>query len=329
MPTPDIDIRRATGADRPEIIAVCQAALGWRDGDPNADFFAWKHDENAFGPSPMWVAVDPDGRILGVRTFMRWRFRNGSGDPVEAVRAVDTATRPDAQGMGIFSKLTLGALPDLRDDGIDVVFNTPNDKSRPGYLKMGWNVVGRVPVTARFAGPGAVRRVLGSRTGADKWSTPTDVGRPAAEALADPDAVGRLLARQPARKGIATDRTAAFVHWRYRFEPLRYRVLQLGTDLTEGAAVFRVRRRGPSLEVAVCDEWPGTAGRAALARAVAGLCREVGADYVLRVGRGPLGRGGFVRLPGAGPVLTWRSVRRPGTPAMADLDLVLGDVELF
>jgi GNAT superfamily N-acetyltransferase len=89
----------------------------------------------------------------------------GSGDPdgttINAVRAVDTATHPDWQGRGIFSRLTLGALDDLRDDGVDCVFNTPNDKSRPGYLKMGWQQVGKVPVSVRLTGPRFDRQVGG------------------------------------------------------------------------------------------------------------------------------------------------------------------------
>ena len=68
---------------------------------------------------------------------------------MRAVRAVDTATHPDFRGQGVFSALTLGALEELRSDGVAFVFNTPNERSRPGYLKMGWQPVGQVRVLAR------------------------------------------------------------------------------------------------------------------------------------------------------------------------------------
>ena len=38
---------------------------------------------------------------------------------------------------------------------------------------------------------------------------------------------------------------------------------------------------------------------------------------------------GFVRLPGQGPILTWRGVCDAHMPALADWDLTMGDVELF
>lgn len=108
--TDDLEIRRATDDDRPAVIDLCRASLGWKAGDPNEAFFAWKHDQNAFGTSPAWVAVTPDGTLAGLRVFLRWRFRRPDGSTFDAVRAVDTATHPDWQGRGIFTRLTLGAL---------------------------------------------------------------------------------------------------------------------------------------------------------------------------------------------------------------------------
>src|SRR5207247_2560043 len=119
-------------------------------------FFRWKHVDNPFGRSFMLVA-EAEERILGLRAFMRWRFAAG-GREVGAVRAVDTATHPDFQGRGIFSLLTRAALDSLPAD-VGFVFNTPNEKSGPGYLKMGWHEVGRIPIAIRVRNPmGFVRR---------------------------------------------------------------------------------------------------------------------------------------------------------------------------
>ncbi len=153
-------IREATAEDRPAIIELCRAALGWGDDPRFEQLFSWKHDENAFGPSYMWVATDGD-RIVGLRAFMRWEFAR-RGEMLRAVRAVDTATHPDYQGKGLFTAMTMHGLDEIRDDGIDFVFNTPNDKSRPGYVKMGWREVGKLPVAIRVAGP----------RGAGAWPAP-------------------------------------------------------------------------------------------------------------------------------------------------------------
>ena len=102
--------------------------------------------------------AEHDDRLIGLRAFMRWRLAAGDRD-LTAVRAVDTATHPDFQGMGVFSRLTRAAL-DAMEGQVDLVFNTPNGKSGPGYLKLGWREVGRVPVAVRVRRP---LRLLTSR----------------------------------------------------------------------------------------------------------------------------------------------------------------------
>src|SRR5690348_4042222 len=136
MPQVDqaLTIRRAEPADRPAMIGVATRALGWRGDGRDRDLFAWKHDDNAFGPSPAWVAVVA-GEVVGFRTFMRWELGRG-GERLRIVRAVDTATDPDHQGKGIFRRLNETAVAELTSAGCDAVFNTPNSQSRPGYLKM-------------------------------------------------------------------------------------------------------------------------------------------------------------------------------------------------
>lgn len=326
MTEPDeLTIRRAEAVDRPAVVALCRSALGWKADDPSEAFFAWKHDQNAFGSSPAWVAETGDGELVGLRMFLRWRFRASDGSTFDAVRAVDTATHPDWQGKGIFTRLTLGALPDLESDGIANVFNTPNDKSRPGYLKMGWTELGRAPVSLRVRSALTAHRLAGARAAADKWSAATDVGADAGECLADHAAVERMLARAGTPGGIATDRTAEFLRWRYSFGPLRYRVVPLGDGLADGVVVFRLRRRGTAMEATIADV-VAPAG-APVGRAVAYILRASGADYAIRGGSGT--SGGFLPASRIGPILTWRELAVRSTPELSDLDLVLGDVELF
>ena len=174
-----LNIREATPDDRPAIMELCRTSLGWGDDPRFEQLFSWKHDENAFGPSYMWVATD-GGKIVGLRAFMRWEFVRG-GEVLHAVRAVDTATHPDYQGKGLFTAMTMHGLDVIEGDGIDFVFNTPNDKSRPGYLKMGWQEVGKLPVAIRVAGPrggGADGEVTGGvvALALERWSRPAGQG---------------------------------------------------------------------------------------------------------------------------------------------------------
>ena len=130
-----LNVREATPADRPAIIELCRASLGWGDDPRFEQLFSWKHDQNAFGPSYMWVATDGD-RIVGLRAFMRWEFVRG-GQVLHAVRAVDTATHPDYQGKGLFTAMTLHGLDVIEADGIDFVFNTPERQEPTGLPEDG------------------------------------------------------------------------------------------------------------------------------------------------------------------------------------------------
>jgi GNAT superfamily N-acetyltransferase len=311
-----LTIRRADPDDRPGIIRVAVRALGWRGDERDCDFFAWKHDANPFGPSPAWVAVE-GGQIVGFRTFLRWELARGAAEPLRMVRAVDTATDPDHQGKGIFRRLTESAVAELVAAGYDAVFNTPNAQSRPGYLKMGWTELGRPSLRVRPRGPRAALRMARSRTGAEKWSEPTTVGQAAAVALHEPG-LESLLGTLSPPAGWATPRSAEYLRWRYGFEALHYRAL----EVRGGLAVFRIRHRGPSREVALC-EWlaPGP-DRNAMRRLV-----DAAGDYVVACHLGMAH--GLVPLPNLGPVVTWRPLGRPTVPALGDLVFHLGDLELF
>ncbi|MGZ6956855.1 MAG: GNAT family N-acetyltransferase, partial [Acidimicrobiia bacterium] len=179
----DLVYRRAEESDRAEILELLRRSLGREVDARYEQLFAWKHVENAFGPSPAWVACDGE-RIAGFRTLMRWEFADGR-EVRRAVRAVDTATHPDYQGRGIFTGLTLHAIDELRTEGVDFVFNTPNDQSRPGYLKMGWKVVGRLPTLVRPTRWRRAASIAKARVPAERWTTPSTAGVAAADALAD------------------------------------------------------------------------------------------------------------------------------------------------
>ncbi len=125
--------------------------------------------------------------------------------------------------------------------------------------------------------------------------------------------------RGPEHEGWSTPRSAEFLGWRYGFEPLHYRAV----EVRGGHAVFRVRRRGPLREVAIVDWFspePDT-------RAVRRLVRDCAGDYA--VATGLTARHGFVPLPRQGPIVTWRPLARPDVPQLDGIDFALGDLELF
>jgi hypothetical protein len=287
----------------------------------------------------MLVALD-GSKIVGLRAFMRWRFRSREGE-IHAVRAVDTSTHPDHQGKGIFRLLTTTALERLPTD-VDLVFNTPNEQSGAGYLKMGWKEVGRVPISLRIRRPlrfaSRVRDHRGS--GGAPWQVPVSLhgAIPAAEALADPSLPG-LLERAERPDGWATDRTIPYLSWRYVDVPdLDYRSVAVrdGNDL-RGLAFIRIRPRGRLAEATVSEALVAhgdVGGAAKLLRAVA---KAAPVDHVAvhvhegsAIGAAAL-RAGFVRVPQGMRLVV--NPRRAGIlPDPTDLrswGFSLGDLEVF
>lgn len=334
-----LQVRRFRQQDEPSVLALLDASLGRGPAGRTAEFFRWKHQENVFGPSFMWVA-EMDDRIVGLRAFMQWRFRSGDRR-LTAVRAVDTATHPDYQGKGIFSRLTLDAIDELRGE-VDFVFNTPNAQSGPGYLKMGWQTVGRLPVWIRVRRP--VRFARGMR---HLDSTPKPGGRTgstaaprAAVELEDLQEVDDLLQRAATSDvGLATLRNSHYLRWRYAQAPaLDYRAIALrDRGKLRGLAIFRTRPRGSLAEATIAELIVAAGDTAASIGLLRRVVRAASVDHVtchLSAVSGGLpgaGRLGFVRAPkgiwlvvnGLTPGLV------PDPSQLGSWRVSLGDMEVF
>ena len=242
----------------PRCSSSSATSLGWADDERSSELFAWKHDENPFGPSPGWVAV-ADGEIVGVRLFMRWRFRRGDdrvGRPCRRHR-----DPPGPPGARPLHRADHRSGPTCRDEGVDLVFNTPNDQSRPGYLTMGWRVVGRLPVAVRPTSPASLLTIVRSRVPADRWSIPIDVGEEVSswlERVAPDDRPGADDRHNASAsdRALRTDLDDHVLRWRYGLPALHYRVVH---D-EHASIVVRLRRRGDASELVVADRF-GSAQR--------------------------------------------------------------------
>lgn len=118
--------------DVPEVVSLLRTSLSDQHSEAH---FLWKHYKNPFGKSYGMLACDK-GKIVAVRMFMRWEFTY-NGKLLKVGRPVDTVTDKDYRNKGIFTALTKRTL-EWADRNTELVFNTPNQNSAPGNLKMGW-----------------------------------------------------------------------------------------------------------------------------------------------------------------------------------------------
>ena len=307
MGEPLIDAYRP--GDESEVLEILRLALGDSQTAPRTpDFWRWKHFANPFGESLLLVARVED-RVAGVRAYLRWRLRT-PGRGLQALRAVDTATHPDHLRQGIFRALTLEANRRAEAEGIDLIFNTPNEKSRSGYLSMGWKLVGR---------PRTYVRPLRLA----KRASSAPVPEPALTTGGAPR-FGDAADRAPL--GLRTDRTSEYLRWRFGRHPaVPYR----SVEMSAGQALFRANRRGGRLEVVASE----ILGNGSLRTAVKGI----NADYVVGSARPDspearlMRRAGFLAIPGRGLILVALPLTTAASPALslAGWDLSAGDLELM
>ena len=225
MATDDLTIRPSVPADLDQVLAVAARSLGWAADERDRAFFRWKHEENPVGavaglgrrrrrPGDRLPHLPALGLRGGRRAAARW--------PGRWTRPPTPTTRAGAcSGGSRCSRSTTSPRP-----GVDAVFNTPNDQSRPGYLKMGWHELGpaddrdaagvAAPAAGAAPGPHGVGEVVGAvhdrragRRGAGatrRW--PTLAAAPAATGWSTPR-IGR-----PTWRGATASSRSTTGRWR-------------------------------------------------------------------------------------------------------------------
>lgn len=317
-----LNVRLAEPTDTAAIVELMDQCLRGGRAPRSAEFFLWKHAANPFGRSSVLLAFDGD-RLVGMRAFMRWRFQC-KGRTIEAVRAVDTVTHPGYRGQGIFRMLTLDLIERVRAEGVAFVFNTPNDVSRSGYLKMGWRDVSRLDLWARPS--------LGPRR---DWSLPS--GCPVK--LAEHPEFDLLIQRasQSWSQRLRTVQDSGYMKWRYAEIPGLVYGARAGGSPLDAAIVYSVRRRRGVSELTILETWvvPSVVSVLRAGQLIRGLIGESGVTYAVasapdRSARAALIAAGFVPMPRSGPRLTARLLC--GTSEFlraSSWSYSVGDMELF
>ena len=340
--TDSIHIRRATPADSEAILDLVRVSLGEGTIPRTLAYWKWKHEANPFGASPVLVA-EADGQLVALRAFMRWTWQSGER-AIPAVRAVDTATHPDYRGQGLFKRLTLQLRDEMAEEGVVFVFNTPNTQSRPGYLKMGWSLVGKPTLWVRPVQP--IRLALELRReglGGEEDAPPSVEAAPASDVLCEPDVQELVEATSAERvERFHTPKRRDYLQWRYADIPgFAYQALSRGAGADGALVILRTRQRGALREIRLCDMVIGPTRMAR--RNGQALLREVprlaDVDVVLAMAAGRpalrwvLLTSGYIPAPHTGPILTvypFPAVTDlPDPRRLASWAASIGDLELF
>ncbi|MFW1473293.1 GNAT family N-acetyltransferase [Vibrio parahaemolyticus] len=194
------------------------------------DLLRWKHRDNPWGQSISYIAYDKEIGLIGLRTFLRWEFKNADG-VYKAYQPVDTATSPLARGRGVFSMLTKKALSDTADG---IIFNTPNKNSFPGYMKMGWNHLGYIKFSVM------PRILLFCRTLPDIKSIN--------KSTFNDNSFCNNVAKS---KNLCTNKTSDYLIWRFVNIPnIEYKLLKVSESFS---LIYRTKQRAGLKELMICD----------------------------------------------------------------------------
>lgn len=326
-----MQLRPATLQDRPGIINLLKDSLGESMIPKSEGLWNWKHEQNPAGASFVLLAEE-EGQLIGVRAFMQWDWQWGD-KKYKGIRAVDTATHPAHQGKGIFRKLTMKQLELCKEQGIDFVFNTPNEQSRPGYLKMGWQAQGRMPLKLQPMRPvsTAINILLKKSKNAPVLAT-ADWNK----------ALSTFAGKQPVSpSGIHTPYSTAYLSWRYATNPLfPYYFL---TDYQNYLLVYRPKEHSKYLELRVTDFFlfgkSADSIRGDVKKKLKQAAKDMKADFIAISGnvhteyRQYLGGMGPIPVRQSGPIVTLRDLNVTDIfSKMMDAgnwSYSLGDMELF
>lgn len=236
-----MELTTATSNDLSEMVELLKSSLGEGLIPKSEAYFKWKHFENPFGVSKILLAKEA-GKIVGLRAFMQWQWVSGA-ETIRAVRAVDTATHPSQQGKGIFRTLTMKAVEDCIQEGVSLVFNTPNPISMQGYLKMGWHSIGKMPI---HISPGSIAPKLFKK----EREQVLYKQHAAAEAIAMLDTNWHVA---PHPHLMHTPLTKKYLQWRYCDCP----ILDYGAIIEPGVfgIVFRLKKINRFFELRICELW--------------------------------------------------------------------------
>ena len=149
----DYEIREFRPDDRDGFLDLYETVF---DADRDTAWFEWKYgaDNPHFDGTPIYVA-DHDGEVVGARPFFALRMAAGETAHL-ALQPSDTMVHPDHRRQGLFTRMTTTAVEQYAGSEARFCFNFPNPNSRPGYMKLDWEIAAEPSTHYRLHDPAAL-----------------------------------------------------------------------------------------------------------------------------------------------------------------------------
>lgn len=262
------------------------------------------------------MLAEADEGVVGIQPMEIVPHRL-AGRPILAGILTGVMVHPAWRRQGVFSRLVRACEERAWGEGASLVWTMPNDRSRPGFLKLGYREPGErgllvwAPRPARILStrlPGALAAVLGALAAPVIGRQLRDPGGLSVHEVSDfAEPAGAVAARaMTAWPGLVQERGPQWIEWRFggpRAESYR-RFLGLGTDEVLAAWAVTARETREGLSVGYLVDVMADDEAAFLSVCAGALDRLVadGVDLVMAVVAGRelrcrLRRLGFVPVP--------------------------------
>ena len=117
----------------------------------NKEFLIWQYELNPDGKAIIKLAVDNiNNAVVGHCAVIPVSLKVGN-EVIKGTLAINTLTKKEYRGQGIFTKLVLALHDKCREMNLAFTYNFPNPNSYPGYIKKIKSVeLGRVPLLIKY-----------------------------------------------------------------------------------------------------------------------------------------------------------------------------------
>ena len=241
----------------------------------SSEWWNWKYERNVFGKSIIIIAEDND-RVVGARIFWAWEFQC-RGKTLKAYQPVDTVVHPNYQGQGLFSKLTVKAVEEAMKKKADFLFNFPNQNSLPGYLKLGWNYVAKLPWLVKPVRPFHLTKTLKN----NEKATPVELDE---KYRITPEMCDDLLERESFDGLLRTRQSKELLWWRYgENQFFKYGALQVREGRKKLSAIFELNLKGTRREMIIVDILGSNELVKKLFKELIGVAKSMNVDFMTTI----------------------------------------------
>ena len=243
------------GGNLQELLLLIQSY--YAEGDIlNESYLKWQYHGNPFGGPIMQIARHVEtGEVVGQYLVIPVNYTL-RGNPIKGSLSLNTLTRPDFQGKGLFTTLATSTYKQCLDIGIGLTIGFPNPNSLPGFLKkLNFKNTGSFTFLIRPLNfLGIAKDVFGNGMKSQRHGDDLEVAR--FEPIkfdnnvivkefdsGDYDSYTRFWTKASFGYSFTTHRTLDYLRWRYENIPTRkYKIIVISKDLEiQGLFVFRVK----------------------------------------------------------------------------------------